>query len=63
MMMMISIQGMYGDRMSRPYSLPNITTNNALALMTREIRQHLTRPSCPENETVCQSDEENGWRL
>jgi hypothetical protein len=63
MMMMILIQAMHGDRMSRPWSLPNTTMNNASALMTREISQHLTRPSSPKNETVCQSGKENGWKL
>jgi hypothetical protein len=37
--------------------------NVALTLMTREISQHLTRPSCPKNETVCQSGRENRWKL
>lgn len=31
--------------------------------MSREISRQLTRPWCPKNEIVCQSGEENGWKL
>jgi hypothetical protein len=42
MMIMILIQAMHVDRMSRPSSLSNITMINASALMTRKISQHLS---------------------
>lgn len=51
----------------RPYEPSLVAALNydeqRLALMTREISQHLTRPSYPKNETVCQSGKENGWKL